>query len=314
MRVATMNREPATAATDVDGRELREMLAMSGVVLLPGLDVDDRSFAELTTILGDRFSCDPAKIRGTRLQRRSDAIGEAARKIANTIDKLPSQISLRRSNGTRAAPFQPYGINPHNENTYIPGAFPDLVWFYCERPAADGGATLLCDAVAAYAALPDRAKEFIEQNPLRFEMTYRAANWQNLYDLRSTEELRAILDEVSGLSYDISSSGTLHYVFDPLQHSCDNPTGEKALRTNMLSRRPFGQVGDNEREFLPSGDPLPAWLVDDVLTTVQDQTISLDLAAGDVIVIDNRRVMHGRTPFTDTNRRILTRCGWLAAA
>ena len=41
--------------------------------------------------------------------------------------------------------------------------------------------------------------------------------------------------------------------------------------------------------------------------------IEIDLAAGDVLLIDNTRVMHGRNPFTDQHRRVLTMCTFVDA-
>lgn len=104
--------------------EILEGLRTEGAAVLRGFGADDQAFAELTAHLSERFTCDPAKLRGTKLQSRHDGIGNAARTAAKILDKAPGPFATRRTNGTRSAPLQPYGINPHNENSYIPGGVP----------------------------------------------------------------------------------------------------------------------------------------------------------------------------------------------
>lgn len=297
--------------TSVDREQVLAGLRNDGVSLLRGFDFDEKSFASLTEDFSEQFTCDPAKIRGTSLQTRSDRLGDASRKVARLLDNMPTALTLRRSNGTRTAPFQPYGINPHNENSYIPGAFPELVWFYCRTAANDGGDTLLCDGVAALGALSERARAFVEAEPVRYELTFSSAQWQNLYDVTSEAALGAVLDDVEGLTWSIDGRGKLHYIFDAPQTARTTFGREPALRTNVLSRRPFGEVGDNEREMRTNGEPMPAWFISELLEVVGAHTTTLRLEPADVVVIDNSRVMHGRSAFTDTNRRILTRCGFL---
>ncbi len=286
-------------------------LRANGVALLRGFAVNEQSFSDLTNQLNDRFTCDPAKIRGTQLQVRNDKLGDAARQFAKVLDKMPKALTARRSNGTRSAPFQPYGINAHNENSYIPGAFPELVWFYCRQPASDGGDTILCDGVEALANLSDRGRAFVEAEPVHYDLVFSAAQWQNLYDVTSTEHLGAILDTVQGLTWTLDARGKLHYAFDAPQTGVTTFGRQPTLRTNVLSRRPFGEVGDAEREMMRNGEPMPAWFISELLDVVNTTSTTLALEAGDVIAIDNSRVMHGRTAFTDTGRRVLTRCGFL---
>lgn len=245
------------------------------------------------------------------LQLKGGRVGRAAQVGSRVLDRMPALAATRRSNGTRSAPAQPYGINPHNENSYIPGAFPDLVWFRCERPAHIGGETLLCDGVEVLANLSRRNRPFAELEPVRYELSFSPAQWQNLYDTRDLDVLAQTLGEVEGLEWSIDRRGKLHYVFDAPQVGVSRFSGCPALRTNVLSRRPFGKVGDVEREQMRSGEPVPHWFVSELLAVARSTGFTLRLDAGDVIVIDNSRFMHGRTPFNGAERSVLTRCGFL---
>jgi hypothetical protein len=62
--------------------------------------------------------------------------------------------------------------------------------------------------------------------------------------------------------------------------------------------------GDNLAARLPAALRAVAPLVDTVLDRAPE-VVTLDLRAGDLIVVDNRRVLHGRTWFDDSRRLLL---------
>ncbi len=288
---------------------IARQLAERGVAHLPAHTADEAAFRRLTEHFCSRFTSDPAKHRATSLELRDDRIGTTTRKVQQMLDRGPGAWRPRRSNHTRTAPLATYGINPHNENSYIPGCFPDLVWFWCRQPAARGGETILVDGSEALAALPERAVDHASRSAVHYDLTFSATHWRNLYDVDSEAELSRCLADVDGLEWRIDR-GRLSYSFDvpfiDRTRFDDRPT----LRTNVLSRRPYDAVGDNEPEIGRDRQPMPAWFVEDLLAAVRATRTTLALDAGDVVVIDNHRVMHGRTPFTGSQRRVLTRCGF----
>ena len=59
-------------------------------------------------------------------------------------------------------------IPPHAEMAYTPFR-PDMLWFYCETPASQGGETLLCDGLDLWSRLRPATKDlFLSQ-----KLTYR---------------------------------------------------------------------------------------------------------------------------------------------
>ena len=57
----------------------------------------------------------------------------------------------------------------HSEASFAP-AWPELIWFYCNVPPQNGGATILCDGVKLWNVLSVETKNFFLQNPMRFEL------------------------------------------------------------------------------------------------------------------------------------------------
>jgi alpha-ketoglutarate-dependent taurine dioxygenase len=59
------------------------------------------------------------------------------------------------------------------------------------------------------------------------------------------------------------------------------------------------------------GSSLAPLLRADLLDIALRHTLTIDTLAGDVLVIDNWRVMHGRTAFDDPRRKMCIRMGYL---
>ncbi len=57
-------------------------------------------------------------------------------------------------------------INLHSEGTYTQNP-PELVWFYCITPSAQGGETLLCDGVKLFQKLDEDVKRIFKKKKTR---------------------------------------------------------------------------------------------------------------------------------------------------
>ncbi len=53
------------------------------------------------------------------------------------------------------------------------------------------------------------------------------------------------------------------------------------------------------------GAQLPQWLIDECAEVTERVTEEVRWQDGDVVLIDNTRVMHGRRPILDTDRLVL---------
>jgi alpha-ketoglutarate-dependent taurine dioxygenase len=310
--VANIHGKVGQSPRSIPAPEVLSLLVRHGAVAFRGFECDTREFTLLSQMYGDRFTCDPTKMSSNSWQTAQGFTGRLARAAVRVADRLSlPAIPDRRANDTRAAPFKGYGLNPHNENTFLPAGCPDLIWFLCQHRAADGGRSVLCDGTEMLAVLPDDARDYLSQVPIRFRLSYDMAQWRSVYGVSSESELRSVLGALENLEYDIDADGTLSYVFDTIQVAPTLFGDTPAVKTNLLSRRPYGETGSEEREQTADGDPVPSWLIEALLEAVVSQRAFVDLHDGDVILIDNSRILHGREPFQDTTRRLLTRLCWL---
>lgn len=304
---------PADASTlhRVDPKEVVAALAADGVVHFRGFDCSEQAFADFSDRFSSDFTCDPYKVVANSWNGTRGKVGRVVRRIARTAERARARSRpIHDASPARFAPFAGYGLNPHNENCFLPGAFPDLVWFHCSRPAESGGATLLLDGGELLDRLDATTTTFLHDEPIRYTTSLVPAQWQATWEVRDGDRLRDRLDNEPGTSYELSASGRLDVTFDSTQVFSSNFGGGEVVRTNLLSRQPFDHVNASNTEALAGGGRVPGEIVSALLDGARTRT-ELDLAAGDVILIDNSRMMHGRTPFTDERRRITTRCAWL---
>jgi alpha-ketoglutarate-dependent taurine dioxygenase len=198
----------------------------------------------------------------------------------------------------------------HRELSYVPGA-PDLLMLLCQTPAADGGQTTLCDGVVLFEALDEATRDFLRTNDLVYRWELSPERWRPFLGATTQEEALTAVEAINGRSRD---GGFLGGVFE-------GETLKGAYRTSLVTR-----PGDGLREAfcnsllvtlsnakgtvtLGDGSPFPDPLLQDIAAKAKAITYDMAWQAGDIVVLDNARYLHGRRAFQGTERRILTRVG-----
>jgi hypothetical protein len=212
------------------------------------------------------------------------------------------------------------GIPLHREASYAP-ASPALLMFYCERPASRGGETIVCDGVRLLAALPPHLRDFAVDAEIRWETDVPDGRWQAMCGaadpdaaLAATASWHRMLMPWETLRVDFTGRtmtiflGTRCVVpalFDAAPAFCNSVliTGPPAAGDSYTERRLRLRMAD--------GAPFPAGHLAEIARVAADLTEPLPWRAGDIAVVNNTRVMHGRRAFTDPLRRILVRMGYL---
>lgn len=311
MQPAVVTRGDSRSLAELGQSEVISLLAASGAVHFSGFDVGTAEFTDFSDQFSEAFTCDPHKVIANSWNGAPGLAGQVARRATRTVKRARAKRwPVHDAAPARFAPFSGYGLNPHNENSYLPAAFPDLVWFHCSRPSASGGATILLDGGELLDGLDASAEQFLRDEPIRYVTSLQTAQWQATWSVDDQPELQRLLDAEPGVTYDLAASGQLDVRFDSTQIFPRLFDGSEVVRSNLLSMQPFDRVNPTSAEQTAAGEPIPVEVLNALIDGAQART-EVDLSAGDVILIDNSRVMHGRTPFADETRRIETRCAWL---
>jgi hypothetical protein len=277
--------DPLTA---VDGVELLTALGEHGYVVLRGFDSAPESFSGLVERVSSRITLDPA---------RRFAGGSVAQKIE--------------------AGLVPQGL--HVENGATPWV-PDLVWFFCERPAKIGSQTTICDGARTWDRLSPRTQErFLEQR-ISFARPIPADKWKNLVfrlldGAKTAEEitfddLLAVTDDDVDVKYRLRADGSVHYTY--FTHAAHEtlfgagPVFANSILTPSVNYEP--PVIEFE-----DGSPLDAMIMREIIEATALETDEIDWYAGDVAIVDNSRVMHGRRKIRDENRSLFNAQSYVRA-
>ncbi|WP_165485768.1 TauD/TfdA family dioxygenase [Frankia sp. Cppng1_Ct_nod] len=258
---------------------LDERLVRAGHILVRGFQPSVEGFAALVQCYSSRTTLDPARVfHSTAVQK---------------VDSGHDPIGLHLENG--ATPFAP-----------------DLLWFYCVKAARSGSRTTICDGRRVWDALSERARTLFTAQPVRYSRKVPAELWRRLAAFmigngRSAEEvsvtdLYAHANDGAHVTFTELSDGSLHYEY---QAYAAHPTkwSTRTAWANSILGPSFNYEAPDIR--FSDGSTLPADIVTEYTALTEAVTEEVQWQDGDIVLIDNSRVMHGRRVVTDFDRAIL---------
>ncbi|MEU8199454.1 condensation domain-containing protein [Microbispora amethystogenes] len=209
-------------------------------------------------------------------------------------------------------------IPQHNEMAYA-RVWPRYLWFYCQQPATVGGATPLAAIQAVTARLdPAMVRSFAERR-LRYVRNYGTGfdlSWEQAFETDRRAEVEALC-RAQGIEF-------TWYGDDRLRSSqvCQAVTrhpvtgGElwfnqaHLFHTSGLADEVGDVLVDGDHADIPrqvyygDGEPIEDALLEQVRAAFDAETIRETWQEGDVLIIDNMLVSHGRDPY-EGPRRVL---------
>lgn len=208
----------------------------------------------------------------------------------------------------------------HGEMYYL-GTRPSILWFYCDTPPARGGQTTTCDGEALFRALDPATRRFLEEHRTLYRRRLSRSEWVTTYQTGSLDEVRRIC-AAHGTDVGVRSDGGIEtrFVCSPLVRTASGRTAfvnslllvhsvEQAFESGWV-RENLDQGGRPDSPIvvrLEDGGRLPAELLAEVAEVAESLTVEVPWSRGDVLMLDNRRVMHGRRAAPDPARRIYVR-------
>lgn len=287
-----------------DRAGLYRELWRSGAVIFRGFSIDsiDKFSAIAHTLVGS-----PMRYTGGDAPRQMMGDG-----IYNSSD-LP---------GTRA-------ISPHNEKAYS-AVYPDLIMFNCLTAAIAGGATSLVDGRRLLRRLSRHTVELYTNNRVTYIQNLKneagpTKTWRQTFETEDPYKVTSILTKLGAEFHwnpnnDLFVAETVPAVishpvtqervfFSPSHRWHVSNAGREAWRTAVASGTEFGLYHACRFE---DGTPLDVDALDEIREVIRRESITVMLEPGDVIVLDNVLMLHGRLPY-EGNRLLLTAMGRMMA-
>ena len=199
----------------------------------------------------------------------------------------------------------------HHEMAQTP-LFPRYLFFYCERAAVTGGATPLCRSDRLMAHLQRQLPDFVRRcRELGVSYTHtmpaqadsgsgQGRSWLDTLSVNSRAAAEAKLQQL-GYTWVWLAGDDLRVTTRALPAIRQTSTGTEVFFNQLVAA--FAGWQDPRNSSASSvcfgdGSAMPAPALKQMVAISYQQVYDHLWQAGDVILIDNLRVMHGRRPFS----------------
>ncbi len=199
----------------------------------------------------------------------------------------------------------------HHELAQTP-VYPTRLFFYCETAPEAGGATPICRSDWLLARLRDRLPEFVarcERLGVRY-INFMPADedmesgqgrgWRALLGAENRVEAEARLKSL-GYGWSWFDGGVLR-ACSPALPAVRTLSGGKSVFFNQLvaAWRGWSDSRNEAERSISFGDhsEIPDKDMQIVAETAEEITVDLRWQAGDMALVDNMQVMHGRRPYS----------------
>lgn len=208
----------------------------------------------------------------------------------------------------------------HNEQSYT-RAWPSRIWFHCMKPSETGGETPIADSRLVYQRLPAAVRETLATRELLYVRNYSGAldlPWQRVFNTEDRADVERYCAS-QGIEWEWKADGELRtrqrcqavlqhpdtgeWVWFNQAHLFHVSALEPSTRASLLAA--VGEQNLPRNVYFGDGSPISDDVLDAVRRVYRDTAVSFPWQAGDVLMLDNRLVAHGRHPFTGDRKVIV---------
>lgn len=208
----------------------------------------------------------------------------------------------------------------HNEMSYS-RQWPGRLWLCCLQPAEEGGATPLADSRLVWRRISEPVRARFRGHGVRYVRNYGREldlGWPEVFQTDDPSEVEtfcraAAIDVVwrppHGLrTSQVCQAETVHPVTGDtvwfnqahLFHVSSLP---REIRETLTGTMPESEWPRNA--YFGDGSPIPSDLLEEVRAAYAAETLVFEWKTGDVLLVDNLLVAHGRTPYRGERRVVV---------
>ncbi|MBW4570424.1 MAG: TauD/TfdA family dioxygenase [Tolypothrix carrinoi HA7290-LM1] len=264
-----------TSIFKLDLEEIISLFKFYGVLLFRGFEANADIFKEFSNLLSTDFI--------------DYAGGAFARRAINGDNTLLSVNDYQ------------FEIKLHGE-MYYQKNIPLLVWFFCANPASQNGETTVCDGRQFFNEISSSTKELFRKKKLKFTVCMNQDEWHKKYQTDDLNKLGEMCKSNNTyLKVNENQSIVLEYVCPAIIPS---RCGKYQVFINSLL--PTKQLNPDVLIFDDNSE-IPDDVVSELNEIAERLTTEISWAKGDILMIDNTRILHGRRAFSDEKRDIYIR-------
>lgn len=262
----------------------------------------------------------------------SEQLSEVARRFGGELLSYTERSTPRSRVGGGVYTSTEYPasetITQHNESAYA-SVFPHRLFFACRQPALTGGETPLADVRAVIRRLPSDLLARYRRLGVTYSRSYREGvglTWQETFQTEDRAEVERYCAQ-RGIDLDWTDYGlrTRQHGAAVVTHP---RTGEECWFNQAhlfhVSNLPPG-TREALCELFPAGEmpraasygdgsPIPDEEMDQVRAAFDACTYAFPWRRGDLLIVNNLLVSHGRRPYTGERRTLVAMSGEVTVA
>ncbi|KAI7741350.1 hypothetical protein M8C21_029255 [Ambrosia artemisiifolia] len=211
-------------------------------------------------------------------------------------------------------------INFHHEMSYLP-EYPSKLFFFCEEEPGSGGETPIALSHMVYEKMKEKHPEFVakvEEHGLKFitvtgdedhSSSIGGKGWKSAY-MTNDKKVANERAEKLGTKLEWMEHG-VRIITGPVPAiGFNKESGQKTWFNNLAlcNTSPTTNGISEDRDVyveLGNGDLVPDDAFEDLLKIMEDECVAIPWKKGDVMLVNNLTVLHGRQPVLKLPRRIL---------
>ncbi|MET0591479.1 MAG: TauD/TfdA family dioxygenase [Polyangiaceae bacterium] len=200
--------------------------------------------------------------------------------------------------------------------------WPRILWMYSHVAAQEGGETPIADARKVFETIsPATRQRFIDKGGVMYVRNFRKGidlPWQEVYDVSTEAELEDYCKK-NNIAFEWREGGVLRTKAIAQAVARHPETGEMAwfnqahlfhvtsvepgIRKILIAK--FKEDGLPRNSYYGDGTPIEDAVLDEIRGVYAKTEVAFPWQRGDVIMIDNMLVSHGRRPFKGPRKTLV---------